>query len=257
MNTMHAPNPERHAAPRRRPGQAVALAVTALSLAVVGVLALAGTATTAGAAGSSTTKAEVARAKKDLIVLKDLPKGWKSSPSSNSNSTFPGAAQLAACIGVPAGIINDNPPSANSPDFASANQLMTVDDSIAVSPSVKAARADYDSLTNARTPSCLTTVLNGPAKATLTASFGTGATIGTIDVTRSPSSDFAGHGANFTAFLPVTVQTAGQTETLNVQLTVVDYRLGTENETLTLSSIQSPFPTALAKHLTAVAVHRF
>ncbi len=219
------------------------LAVSVLSATMAGA---------AGAAGSSTTRSEVAQAKKHLLVLRDLPAGWTSMPSSNGNSSIPGAAQLATCVGVSTKVIDDNPPSANSPDFQSANKLMTVSDSIAVSPSVKSAKADYDSLANAKTPSCLTTVLNGTTKATLVAEFGSGATIGTIQVTRSPNTDFAGHQANFTAYLPVTVQ--GQT--LNVELTVVDYLKGTTNETVTFTSLQSPFPTALSKQLTALAVKR-
>ena len=195
-------------------------------------------ATAAGAAGLSNTKSEVAHAKKHLLVLSDLPAGWTSTPSSNDNSSIPGAAQLAACVGVPTKVIDDNPPSANSLDFQSANKLMTVSDSIAVSPSVTSAKADYNSLANAKTPRCLTTVLNGATKATLVSAFGAGATIGTIQVTRSPNADFAGHQANFTAYLPVTV---GE-QTLNVELTVVDYLKGTANETVTFTSIQSPFP---------------
>jgi hypothetical protein len=223
---------------------------------VLAALVTATTATIAGTAGASesaSTKAAVANAKTKLIVLKDLPKSWTSNKSSSGNSTIPGAGQLAACLGVPTSVINDNPPSANSPEFDSANQLMSVTDSIAVSPSKQSAQADYNSLANAKTPGCLTTVLNGVTKASLASEFGSGASIGTIDVTRSPRTEFAGHSANFTAFLPVTVQE----QTLNVQLTIVDYLKGAANETVTLTSIGSPFPTTLAKHLTTLAVNRF
>ena len=229
-------------------------ALVALVAAVVGPgLMTVGVAGVAGASESASTKAAVAQATKELIVLKDLPKGWTSSKSSNNNSTIPGATELATCLGVPTSVINDNPPTANSPEFDSANQLMTVTDSIAVSPSLKSAKADYNSLANKKTPGCLSTVLNGVTKASLASEFGSGASIGTIDVTRSPNAEFAGHGANFTAFLPVTVQE----QTLKVQLTIIDYLKGTENETVTLTSIESPFPTTLAKHLTTLAVDRF
>jgi len=234
--------------PRRRNTPVRALVAVALLTGLV-TAAMAGA---AGASGSSKAGAEVAKAKKSLIVLKDLPKGWTSTKSSNDNSSFPGSTQLAACLGVPASVINDNPPTANSPTFDSANQLMTVNDSIAVSPTTKSAKADYQSLANTKTPRCLTTVLNGAAKASLTSEFGSGATIGTIDVTRSPASDFSGHSANFTAYLPVTVQE----QTLNVQLTVVDYLKGVDNETVTFSAVDSPFPSALAKRLTGLAVQR-
>ena len=235
--------------PRRRNTPARALVAAVLGTGLVAA-AIAGP---VGGAEPSSTKAAVAQAKKELIVLKDLPKGWTSTASSNGNSTIPGASQLATCLGVPTSVINDNPPSANSPEFDSASQSMTVTDSIAVSPSKASAKADYASLADAKTPGCLTTVLNGVTKAGLASEFGSGASIGTIDVIRSPRTEFAGNGANFTAFLPVTVQE----QTLNVQLTIIDYLKGTENETVTFTSIQSPFPTALAKRLTAVALSRF
>lgn len=202
----------------------------------------------AGAHATSPT----AKARTALLVLSDLPKGWTSTKSQNNNSPFPGAAQLAGCLGVPTSVITSQPPTAYSPEFTSKDQRQLASDSVSVYPSVKAAQADFASLANPKTPSCLTTVLNGPARAALGSGFGAGTSVGTVTVTRAPSTDFAPNNANFTASVPVTDQGV----TLNVQLTVVDFVRGTEEQTVTLIGVQGTFPTTLARHLTTVAAGR-
>jgi hypothetical protein len=195
---------------------------------------------------------QLAQAKKSLLLLKDMPKGWTSSKSSNNNSPIPGSQQLAACLGVPASQVNDNPPTVYSPDFNSKNQLETVDDNVSVFSSDKAARSDFATATNPKAPSCMSATFNGAAKSGLDASFPAGSTVGNITVTRTPSSDYAPHSANVTLFFPVTVKGV----TLNVEITEVGYLKGDEEQTLTLTSIETPFPTALAKRLTTVAANR-
>jgi len=181
-----------------------------------------------------------------------MPKGWTSSKSSNNNSSFPGADQLASCLGIPVSVVNSHPPSADSPDYNSADQLQTVSDTVSIYPSAKAARKVFAAEANPRTPSCLTTVLNGTSKATLESGFGAGTSVGTIAVTRSPASKFAPHATNFTALLPVTSQGV----TLNVQLTVVTFVKGKVEQSVTLISVQGSFPATLARRLTALAASR-
>jgi hypothetical protein len=232
----------------RRPRRVLAAqSIAAGLLAVVAIFSLEGT---AGAAKSKNAP-QLSRAKKSLLVLSDMPKGWTSSKASNSNSPFPGAAQLASCIGVPASVITYNAPSVSSPDFSSKDQLLSVDDSVQVYRSSKAAQADFSSLANAKTPSCMTADLNGPGKAEFDAQTGGGA--GNVTVTRTPASDFAPHSTNFTMFFPV--RTEGVT--VNVELILVDYVKGKEEQTVVLSAFQSTFPTSLARHLTTVADGRF
>lgn len=204
--------------------------------------------TAAGASNAS----KVAQARKSLLVLSDMPQGWTSSKSSNSSGSFPGAKQLAHCLGVPTSVITSNPPTANSPEFNSKNQLLSVDDSVSIYSSPNAARADFASLANVRTPSCLTTVLNGTAKAALEKGFGSGAKVGAITVTRTPAADYAPHSANFTMFFPVTEQGT----TVNVELSLVDFVKGKKEQTVTFIAVQSTFPTAMALHLTTVAAGR-
>ena len=94
---------------------------------------LAGTADAASAHNAS----PLGQAKKALLMLSDLPSGWTSTKSSNNNSSFPGAAQLAGCLGVPTSVITNNPPTANSPDFDSKSQLQTVGDSVSTTPRLR------------------------------------------------------------------------------------------------------------------------
>ena len=76
---------------------------------------------------------------------------------------------------------------------------------------------------------------------------GTG--VGNVTVTRTPASDYAPHSTNVTMFLPITTKGV----TINVELVLVDYVKGREEQTVALSAFQSTFPTALARHLTTVA----
>jgi hypothetical protein len=198
------------------------------------------------------SSSSLAQTKKDLLVASDLPTGWTSAKSSNGNSSFPGATQLASCLGISTSTINDNPPTVNSPEFDSKNQLESVNDSISVYPSAKGAEADHASLTNPKTPSCLTQVLNGSARVGLESQLGEDATLGTILVSRSPASEFAPGSANFTAFIPVTAHGV----TLNLELIVVDYVRGQDEDTVVFTAVQNPFPASLARHLTTVAVGR-
>ena len=148
--------------------------------------------------------------------------------------------------------MTDNPPTANSDEFDSKDKLQSVSDSVSVYPTAKAAQADYGSLANSKTPSCLTQVLNGPARHALGSQFGSGTRLGNILVSRSPASAFAPGSANFIAFMPITTHGV----TLNFELSVVDYVKGRTEQTVVMSSVQAPFPAGLAFHLTTVAVGR-
>jgi hypothetical protein len=224
---------------------------TCIAACITGGLAIGMLAGTTVAASAHTAPL-LGQAKRALLVLSDMPSGWTSTKSSNNNSTFPGAAQLAGCLGVPTSVITDNPPTVSSPEFDSKNHLQTVNDNVSIYPSVKAAQADFASLANPKTPSCLTQVLNGSAKLSLESQLGSGASVGNILVSRSPATYFAPKSANFTAFMPITSHAV----TLNLELTVVDFVKSRVEQTVTLISIQSPFPVSLARHLTTVASGR-
>jgi hypothetical protein len=211
-------------------------------------LALGLVAGTAGVAGASNSS-QIAQARKKLLVLSDMPKGWTSSKSGNNNNSTPGAAQLARCLGVPVSVIKSSPPTAYSRQFTSKDQEVTVADNVSIYPSAQAARADFDIFTNPKAANCLTTNYNGPGKAQMESETGAGKGLGTVEVSREPASDFAPHNANYVLFFPITTNET----TLNVQLTVVDFIKGNEEQTIGFTSFDTTLPTSLSRHLTAVA----
>src|ERR1700734_1726243 len=96
----------------------------------------------AGAITGSGKAPSLAQARKDLLVLSDMPAGWTSTknPNANDNSSL-GNKQLAHCIGVSSSLIAENPPSVYSPQFQNSDGTLTVADSVAVFPSAKNATA--------------------------------------------------------------------------------------------------------------------
>ena len=92
-------------------------------------------------AGATTTvpskAADLALARKGLLVLSDFPSGWKASgkitSGSGSNSGVPGA-KLAACIGVSKTVLETNWPTENSPGFDDPTGADSVSDQVEAFP---------------------------------------------------------------------------------------------------------------------------
>jgi hypothetical protein len=210
---------------------------------------LAGTVGVAGASKST----DIAQAKKGLLKLSDLPKGWTSSSSgNNSNGAFPGEKQLAACLGVPASVVNSNYPTANSRDFNSGNQSLTVSDSVTVDPSHKLAITDFNALASSKAPTCMTAEANGAERSEFAGIAPKGGTVGTIEFTRSPASGFAPHVANLTMRVPLT----DEGESISIEIIMTDFVKGDEEQLMSLTSYDATFPTSLSRHLTEVADSR-
>jgi hypothetical protein len=231
----------RQAGPARRRFAAIAL------VAAVGVTALPGI---AGASHASL----VAQAKKGLLVLQDMPKGWTSSAGSGGGGgDFPGASQLASCIGVAKSVITANPPTANSKEFDSKNQYQSVNDSVAIYPSVKDAQAQVTAFANAKTPDCMAALVNTAAsKKQIASEVGSGATVGNITAAAGPASAFA----KGTAALSLDVPVVDQGVTVPLHLTLVVGVKGKEAYQLTLTSVGTTFPSSLSKRLTTLSAKR-
>jgi hypothetical protein len=204
-------------------------------------------------AGASAVSSK-AQAKKLLLTLSDMPKGWKREKGNGGggSSNFPGASQLASCIGVPAGLITSNPPEADSPYYENKSESLEVQDSVSVFPSAKGAEADYNALANAKTPACMTTLMNGSFKSQILSSAGKGATVGTITVTRADPADFAPGGTGLVMSLPISEQGVS----LTAVLTVVYYVKGKLGQQIDFDSYGPAFPASIAESLTATALHR-
>jgi hypothetical protein len=139
-------------------------------------------ATTSTTAGTTTTvESDQAKAMAELLTLSDLPAGWTSSPSDNSSDSSgfggqDGSAQMASCLGVSAALLDANPPEADSPTFSSADQADTVDDQAEVFPTTAAAKTDFSLFSSAKTPRCMSQLLNGPLKSEFTQQLDAGQT---------------------------------------------------------------------------------
>jgi hypothetical protein len=206
----------------------------------------------AAAASSS----QIAQAKKSLIMLADLPRGWKapktSGDSENSGRTIPGAAQLATCLGVSEKVIESIAPTESSPSFTSKNGEQSAQDSVTVHADASAAKAGFASLASAKTPGCLSTILNGVGKQSLSGSLQPGETMGAITVTATAPAALAPHSAGFTIAVPIVYKA----QVINSQISIIDVAKGREESELTLTSVTSAFPAALAKHLAQLALQR-
>ena len=202
----------------------------------------------AGAGASSAPNR--AQAEKKLLVLSDMPKGWTKSKESSSSQPFPDPSTLAKCLGVPTRSVSYTAPSVNSPEFDSKDNAQSVNDSVSTYPSSKAARIDFAFYRSPKTPSCFTTYLNGPGRGLFTSGAPAGSSVGSILVSRAPASDFAPHTANLIVFIPEVIKGT----TINLQLTLVDYVKGQEEQTVSLTSADSPFSASLSRHLTDLAV---
>jgi hypothetical protein len=220
--------------------------------AFVAAALLAGGALGALAAPAGATSAQLTQARKMLLVLGDMPSGWTKSKHTNNGNNNVGAQQLARCIGVASALISENPPSVNSPEFQDKQGVLTVDDNVTVFPSAKNAAAEYATVINPKTPSCMTALASGPLKAKLFGKTPKGTTYGTPLVSATEPGAFGPTAGGFSLSVPVS--THGVTVNVTVtQLFSVKGRLGQQ---VTFTSIGVPFSIPLEQHLTSVAVGR-
>jgi hypothetical protein len=228
---------------RRRPAGVLAGAVLTAAL-VVG-----GSGSWAGASPAS----DRAQAKKLLLVLSDLPTGWHTEKGSagNGSGNFPGASQLAGCIGVPASATTP-PPQADGPYFENKGGTLEVQDNVSVFPSAGAAQAALAATANAKTPGCMSTIMNGAFKSKIAASAGKGTKLGTITVTRADPADFGPGTTGVVMTVPFTAKGSSYT----TKIAAVYAIKGKFGQQIEFYSYGTSFPASIARPLTATAVHR-
>lgn len=227
----------------------ILLSVTAAIVITVTMLSGAVSATTAS------RKADVALARKALVVLSDFPSGWTTTPYSNSGGS-PGLKQVAACLHVPISVVNYNPPEANSPNFNDTVLDLQVQDSIDVFPNVKIATQQFDLFAASKSLSCFLEVFNSPAlKAMLTREIGKGSTVGTITGTALPKPVPDNESSSFVIRVPATYK--GVTLTVDIETATIMSKSKTEGAQLTFNySSSSKFPASLVSHLEVVTAQR-
>ena len=222
------------------------VAAAAITSVLLGAVQAAG----AGASPAS----DKAQAKQYLLTLSDMPAGWKTEKGSSDNGSgsLPGAKQLASCIGVPSKLINANPPEADSPYYENKSGSLEVQDTVSVFGSAKVAKAELAAMANTKTPSCMTTIMNGSFKAKIQASAGKGAKLGTITVTRADPTQFGSGTTGLVISLPITAD--GTSVTANIA--AVYYVKGKFGQEIDFNAYGSAFPTAIAQPIITTAINR-
>jgi hypothetical protein len=226
---------------------------------VVAVAALALTACSSSSGGTpaatkATKAADLALARKGLVVVGDLPSGWTATGAvtsgGNSGNGVP-TSKIAACLGVAKSEINNSEPTENSPTF-NGPQGAAIDDEVEAFPNTAKAKVDFSTFSNAKTPGCVTTVL-GPLLRQSAQKGSPGTTVGTITATREPFAGVGDNSGEIELHVPISVSgTAPTTLSLDIDLVVITQ--GRLESTLSFDSQDAPLDQALVHQTAAAAV---
>jgi hypothetical protein len=205
----------------------------------------------AGAVRAGSGSGETAQAHKALLVLSDMPSGWKSTKAPNNPNSTAGDAQLAHCIGVAETLISENPPSVNSPQFQNRSGSLTVNDNVTVFPSAKNALAELGTAANKKTPRCMTALALGPLKQQLFGNPPKGVTYGTPLVSATDPTAFP-----FTAGYSISWPAVTHGETVNITVTQLFAVKGRLGQQIVFTSFGSSFAIATEQRIATTAVER-
>jgi hypothetical protein len=202
-------------------------------------------------AWAGASQSQLAQARKALLVLSDMPAGWVKTKSDNSSNNV-GNAELARCLGVSLALVNESPPSVNSPQFQNRQGTLMVNDTVTVFPSKKNAEAELAIASNPKMPHCMTQVASGPLKDKLFGKIPKGTSIGTPLVSPTAASAFGATVPGYSLSVPVT--SGGQT--VNVTVTQLYAIKGVLGQQVTFNSAGSPFSVAAEQRVMSEAVGR-
>jgi len=221
------------------------------SFTALGVALSAGAAVLTGVAGASSAHAAtVARAKKALLGLNDLPAGWTASPGGPTDQKDEvGVRQIASCLGVSTKTIAADPPESTGPEFDQTAEELSVNEQVQVFASAAGARADFAAIADPKAPACLTGYLNRTLVSTSTTS---AVSTGKFSVSRL---SFPAVGQRSTA-LALTLSVTDNAATIDTTLEVVVIVDNRTEATLNLTALTSSFPTQVADRLAATAARR-
>jgi hypothetical protein len=223
--------------------------------AFVAAVVLVGVTASPGAASPSQSAA-LAQAKRALLVKSNFPSDWTHqgavTTSGSSSGSFPGANQLASCLGVSKSLIVVNTPSATSPTYQNPDGTQFVQDNVSVFRSAKQGSTQYALISGPKVPGCLTQVLQGPAASALAGSAGKGVTLGKAVVTAVSPAALVPHTSGFTIAFPVTVKGVTLPSTVTV-LTMVRGTLGSQ---VTVTAVGGPVANSFMRQLAGAAYGR-
>lgn len=221
------------------------------------------TPSTSGAPSTSTaappaggTEADRRVAATELLVLSDLPAGWRQdgtvwlgvSTSSSAAKSFSAplsdSPDLARCTGVaaaPAAVAGE----AGSPTFTDIGDTLLVDDAADVYATVATAQADFPPVSRSAFPRCFLEEFRPTIVAMLASVSGAGSAVGTPVAGSKAYRPYGDQSGAVEVSAPVTV--SGDTYTEYIDFLFI--RHGRSVTTLTLNSSDAPFPVALAEQL--------
>jgi hypothetical protein len=224
---------------------------------VFGAASACGSTSVPGSSGPGTTTpskaADLALARKGLIVLSDLPSGWTASgkvTSGSGSSGGPSLAKIAACLGVSTAELKENWPTENSPTFNSADGNSTVSDEVEAFPTRAQAATDYATFSNPKTPGCITTIFGPVLRQQAQKGGGAGTTIGAVTTTRVSFPAFGDQSGELQISMPFSV--SGQT--ISLYLDLVDILKGRQETILSLTTTGTPLATTVTQQLATAAV---
>ncbi len=224
----------------------------------VGLIVLAVGPNAIASANGGSAKAELAKAESELLVHSDFPHGWTAQGSvttgSSNSSSDPSFQQLGSCLGLSgslANVLSESTPEADSPTFSHGGD--SVQETFDIYPSATQASESYHISTLSKVPECFSSLMSQPSmRAQLESSFGSGSTLGTVQADAAPKQNLIPHSAGVVLELPFTQQG----KTYDVILGIINWVKGTENPSITFTSVNAGFPKALSLHLEQIAYNR-
>ncbi len=225
--------------------------LTAMAVVAVSLMGLPASATTAS------RKADVALARKALIVKSDFPSGWTASPSGgNSDSPNIDLSDLAKCLGVAKSVVNYNAPEADSPSFNDNSTGQSVQDEVDVFPSAKIAAQQFESFASSRTPGCIQQFFNeASSKALMAKDVGKGAKVGNSTAVGLATPVASNQSTALKILIPISYK--GTKITIVIELVTIMSKSKTEGAQLTIGYPDiEPIASSLVAHLEDVTIQR-
>jgi hypothetical protein len=220
---------------------------------VVVALGGCGSSPAAAPARPSSKTADLALARKGLIVLADLPSSWTASgkitSGSGSGANVP-TAKIASCLGVARSEISAAWPTENSPSFDNAQGTSSVNDEVQTFPSPARAATDFSTFSNPKTPACVTSVLGPLLRDDVKKGGGQGATVGTITSTRQSFPAVGDRSGEIQIQVPISASNVRTSLYIDL-LDIVEGRL---ESTISLTNPGAPFDQTVAAQIAGAAV---
>lgn len=171
---------------------------------------------------STTTAADVALARSELLGPSGFPSGWQSQGPGSENTSasfFGGMAQadvqaITTCLGISSAQVDTSPAEAADPRYSDPNSAAAVNDTVDVFPTVSTARFEVAATANPKLASCFVQLaprFEGEAPK--------GVHFGTMSAHKAVIRHLGDEDAAMAASVPITYQ--GHSTTLYVEVVMV------------------------------------